>query len=97
MQFKPSNFKFNKEQFGELSIEKQDKSWYDCSLVLTTNIAAARVLPGDQLFNADDQSRAEAKFRFIVTELSKFKDSKESRLSPPCVVRNLPWYVISRQ
>ncbi len=66
------------------------------------NIAAAGVVPAttpprsndDQLLDEEDQSRAEATFRFTVTEFSKFKDSKESRLSPPCVVRNLPWYVI---
>ncbi len=62
------------------------------------NLAAAAVVPAttpplinnDEIFE-EDQSRAEATFRFTVTEFSKFKDSKESRLSPPCIVRNLPW------
>ncbi len=35
LQFEPSNFRFIKEQFGELRIEKKVKSWLDCSLVLT--------------------------------------------------------------
>ncbi len=38
-----------------------------------------------------DQFRTEATFRFTVTELSKYKYSKEYRLSPACVVRNLSW------
>lgn len=42
----------------------------------------------------EDHSRAEATFRFTVTEFSKFKESKESKLSPPCVVRNLPWKIL---
>ena len=43
----------------------------------------------------DDQSRAEATFRFTVNDFSKFKDSKESKLSTPCIVRNLPWKILA--
>jgi hypothetical protein len=35
LEFTPSTFKFIKEQFGELSIKRKDKSWLDSSLILT--------------------------------------------------------------
>ena len=37
-----------------------------------------------------DDSRAEAMFRYTADNISKLK---ETQLSPPCMVRNLPWYV----
>ncbi|XP_049818632.1 ubiquitin carboxyl-terminal hydrolase 7 isoform X1 [Aethina tumida] len=39
----------------------------------------------------EDESRSEATFRFTVTNFSKLKDSI---LSPPCYVRNLPWKIM---
>jgi hypothetical protein len=43
----------------------------------------------------NEESRSEATFSFTITEFSKFRDSKESRLSPPCMVRNLPWKILA--
>lgn len=39
----------------------------------------------------DDESRAEATFSYTVHNISKLK---ESSLSPPCFVRNLPWKIM---
>ncbi|VEN46233.1 unnamed protein product [Callosobruchus maculatus] len=39
----------------------------------------------------EDEARSEATFRFTVTNFSKLKDSV---LSPPCFVRNLPWKIM---
>lgn len=38
-----------------------------------------------------DEARSEATFRFTVHNFSKLK---ESMLSPPCYVRNLPWKIM---
>ena len=38
-----------------------------------------------------DDSRAEATFQYTVQNISKLK---ETALSPPHIVRNLPWHVI---
>ena len=44
----------------------------------------------------EDESRAEATFQLVINDFSKFKDSRESRLSPtPCIVRNLPWKILA--
>lgn len=41
-------------------------------------------------------SRAEATFQLVINDFSKFKDSKDSRLSPTsCIVRNLPWKILA--
>ncbi|XP_071444786.1 ubiquitin carboxyl-terminal hydrolase 7 [Hetaerina americana] len=39
----------------------------------------------------EDESRSEATFRYTVQGISKLKDSE---LSPPCIVRNLPWKIM---
>lgn len=39
----------------------------------------------------EDESRSEATFRFTVTNFSRLR---ESQLSPPCYVRNLPWKIM---
>lgn len=39
----------------------------------------------------DDEARSEATFRFTVTN---FRNLKDSVLSPPCYVRNLPWKIM---
>ncbi len=39
----------------------------------------------------DDEARPEATFRFTVENFSQVKDSA---LSPPCMVRNLPWKIM---
>ncbi|VVC96838.1 unnamed protein product [Leptidea sinapis] len=39
----------------------------------------------------DDEARSEATFRYIV---HNFKNLKDSVLSPPCYVRNLPWKIM---
>ena len=39
----------------------------------------------------EDESRSEATFRYTVENVSKMKDS---HLSPPCFVRNLPWKIM---
>jgi len=38
-----------------------------------------------------DEARSEAVFRYTVHGFSKLK---ESQLSPPCYVRNLPWKIM---
>lgn len=38
-----------------------------------------------------DEARSEATFRYTVENVSKMKDSQ---LSPPCYVRNLPWKIM---
>lgn len=38
-----------------------------------------------------DDARSEAKFQFRVKDFSKLKDTM---LSPPCYVRNLPWKIM---
>lgn len=46
--------------------------------------------------NIDDESRAECTFQLVIDDFQKFKDNKESRLSPqPCIVRNLPWKILA--
>ncbi|XP_050394501.1 ubiquitin carboxyl-terminal hydrolase 7 isoform X1 [Patella vulgata] len=40
----------------------------------------------------DDESRAEATFRYTVENISKLKDTS---LSPSCMVRNLPWKIMA--
>jgi len=40
----------------------------------------------------EDESRAEATFRFTVETISKLK---ETQLSTPCMVRNLPWKIMA--
>lgn len=42
-------------------------------------------------FALTDECRSEATFRYTVENISKLK---ETALSPACMVRNLPWYVI---
>lgn len=39
----------------------------------------------------DDEARSEATFRFTVPN---FRNLKDSVLSPPCYVRNLPWKIM---
>ncbi|KAK5641318.1 hypothetical protein RI129_009865 [Pyrocoelia pectoralis] len=39
----------------------------------------------------EDEARSEATFRFSLSQFSKLKDSV---LSPPCYVRNLPWKIM---
>ncbi|XP_034946469.1 ubiquitin carboxyl-terminal hydrolase 7 isoform X3 [Chelonus insularis] len=39
----------------------------------------------------EDEARSEATFRYTVENVSKMKDSQ---LSPPCIVRNLPWKIM---
>ncbi|XP_018913775.1 ubiquitin carboxyl-terminal hydrolase 7 isoform X2 [Bemisia tabaci] len=43
---------------------------------------------------AEDEARSEATFRFTVDNVSELR---ESRLSPPCYVRNLPWKIMVMQ
>lgn len=40
----------------------------------------------------EDDSRAEATFRYTVENISRLK---ETALSPPCMVRNLPWKIMA--
>jgi hypothetical protein len=42
-----------------------------------------------------DESRSEATCTFTIQEFSKFRESKESRLSPVYMVRNLPWRILA--
>ena len=41
----------------------------------------------------DDDSRPEATFKFVVNNISKLK---ETVLSTPCYIRNLPWKIMVR-
>lgn len=42
----------------------------------------------------DDEARSEATFRYTV---NNFRNLKDSVLSPPCYVRNLPWKIMVMQ
>ena len=42
----------------------------------------------------DDEARSEATFRFKVENFSSIKDSV---LSEPCIIRNLPWKIMIMQ
>lgn len=43
------------------------------------------------LFSLTDEARSEATFRYTVHNFSRLR---ESQLSPPCYVRNLPWKIM---
>ena len=42
----------------------------------------------------DDESRPEATFSYTVNQISKLK---ETVLSPPCYIRNLPWKIMVKK
>ena len=46
---------------------------------------------GEERENEDDEARSEATFQFRVENFSTIKDSV---LSEPCIVRNLPWKIM---
>lgn len=48
---------------------------------------------GDDSILEDDDSRPEATFRYVVNNISKLK---ETVLSTPCYIRNLPWKIMVR-
>ncbi|KAH6943428.1 hypothetical protein HPB50_021660 [Hyalomma asiaticum] len=47
--------------------------------------------PAEEPMEEEDEARSEATFRFVVPEFSRLK---ESLLSPPTYVRNLPWKIM---
>lgn len=47
--------------------------------------------PPEEPMEEEDEARSEATFRFVVTDFSRLK---ESVLSPPTYVRNLPWKIM---
>ena len=53
-------------------------------------VGEAKEEPEDE----DDEARSEATFAFKVENFSQIK---ESALSPPCIVRNLPWKIMIMQ
>jgi len=55
-------------------------SEYMCVLMIIITVFIA--------YSFSDESRAETTFSFTIDNISKLKDSI---LSPPCMVRNLPW------
>ena len=48
----------------------------------------------DVISEEDDEARSEATFQFKVKEFSQIRDSV---LSEPCIVRNLPWKIMIMQ
>jgi len=48
----------------------------------------------EQIFEDDDEARSEATFSFKVENFSQLR---ESALSPPCIIRNLPWKIMIMQ
>lgn len=60
-----------------IQINEREKKRHDLYLIM-------------YIFLWTDECRSEATFRYTVENISKLK---ETALSPPCMVRNLPWYV----
>ncbi|XP_066265443.1 ubiquitin carboxyl-terminal hydrolase 7-like isoform X1 [Branchiostoma lanceolatum] len=56
----------------------------------TTNVNGEVMV--EELMEEEDESRAEATFRFTVENFSKVK---ETQLSPPVFIRNLPWKIMA--
>ena len=48
----------------------------------------------DVISEEDDEARSEATFQFKVKDFSQIRDSV---LSEPCIVRNLPWKIMIMQ
>ena len=65
----------------------QNYSWNNYSW-LKSAVYFAFCFITDDNFIFLDESRAEATFQYTVQNISKLK---ETSLSPPCYVRNLPW------
>ncbi|CAK9814259.1 Ubiquitin carboxyl-terminal hydrolase 7 [Anthophora plagiata] len=56
------------------------------------NLAPVQVNEVEEMDTQEgDEARSEATFRYTVENLSKMK---ETQLSPPCYVRNLPWKIM---
>ena len=65
--------------------------------MVTTSSQGAEEEAGENKEEAedeDDEARSEATFSFTVENFSQIK---ESALSPPCIVRNLPWKIMIMQ
>eukprot|EP00092_Neocalanus_flemingeri_P030841 GFUD01033495.1.p1 GENE.GFUD01033495.1~~GFUD01033495.1.p1 ORF type:complete len:1103 (+),score=278.33 GFUD01033495.1:268-3576(+) len=57
-------------------------------------MAESEVIAQEQKVEEDDEARSEATFRFKVENFSSIKDSV---LSEPCIIRNLPWKIMIMQ
>ena len=57
-------------------------------------VAAAAASPAENGAEVDDEARSEATFSFKVKNMSKLRIPA---LSPPCIVRNLPWRIMIMQ
>lgn len=57
---------------------------------MNLNLATIQV-EVEEMDTQEDEARSEATFRYTVENVSKMKDSQ---LSPPCFVRNLPWKIM---
>ena len=68
----------------------------DTEMVSTTDTPAeAKTADQEEVIEEeDDEARSEATFRFTVENFSQIKDSV---LSEPCIVRNLPWKIMIMQ
>ena len=48
----------------------------------------------EEIYEEDDEARAEATFKFVVKNFSEIKDTA---LSEPTIIRNLPWKIMIMQ
>lgn len=81
----------------DLSVKKITSDANDSSF--STTVGGASSNPSIDILdneNINDESRAEATFQLVIDDFTKFKENKESRLSPQaCIVRNLPWKILA--
>ena len=66
----------------------------DTEMVTNTSNTEETAAAEDVIEEEDDEARSEATFRFKVENFSQIKDSV---LSDPCIVRNLPWKIMIMQ
>ena len=81
------------------SLDKMDQEDMDQSEpdTTTTSTSPAQNEPEndkDIISEEDDEARSEATFQFKVENFSQIRDSV---LSDPCIVRNLPWKIMIMQ
>ncbi|KAL5273891.1 USP7 family protein [Megaselia abdita] len=66
----------------------------DATMQQESNQMDATAVPDSNAENIEDEVRSEATFDFKIPNFSKLKDST---LSPPVMVRNLPWKIMALQ
>ena len=86
---------------SSLTVGADDKTAMDTSTSHNNEVHMASQGPANGIVQTsedqqqEDESRSECTFQFVLNDFAKFRESKESRLSPACVVRNLPWKMLA--